>query len=76
MTFWDQFDVRRFFLGAYLQTDRALLTLGPRSEIDCALRLNVVHTAYQIGRPRDLGNALQAFIPDAEQRLEAYGAHF
>lgn len=76
MTFWDQFDVRRFFLGAYLQTYRALLSLGPRSEVDCALRLYVVHNAYRIARPRDLLDALQTFIPDAEQKLEAYGAHF
>jgi hypothetical protein len=76
MTFWDQFDERRFFLGAYLQTYRALLSLGPKSEIDCALRLYVVSNAYRTARPRDLLAALQAFIPDAEQRLDAYGAHF
>jgi hypothetical protein len=76
MTFWDQFDVRRFFLGAYLQTYRALLSLGPRSELNCALRLYVVHNAYRIARPRDLLDALRAFIPDAQQKLEAYGAHF
>jgi hypothetical protein len=76
MTFWDQFDVRRFFLGAYLQTYRALLSLGPRSEVDCALRLYVVQNAYRIARPRDLLDALQTFFPGAEQKLEAYGAHF
>jgi hypothetical protein len=76
MTFWDQFDVRRFFLGAYLQAYRALLSLGPRSEVDCALRLYVVHNAYRIAQPRDLLDALQTFFPDAEQKLEAYGAHF
>ena len=76
MTFWDRFDERRFFLGAYLQTYRALLSLGPRSEIDCALRLYVVRSAYGVARPRDLGDALQTIIPDAEEKLEAYGAHF
>jgi hypothetical protein len=76
MAFWDQFDVRRYFLGVYLQTYRAFLSLGARAETDCALRSYVVHNAYRIARPRDLLDALQAFIPDAEQRLEAHGAHF
>jgi hypothetical protein len=76
MSFWDQFDPRRYFLGAYLQTYRALLSLGPRTQVDCALRLYVLHNAYRIARPRDLLAALQTFFPDAEQKLEAYGAHF
>jgi len=76
MSFWDQFEPRRYFLGAYLQTYRALLSLGPRSQVDCALRLYVLHNAYRIARPRDLLAALQTFFPDAEQKLEAYGAHF
>jgi hypothetical protein len=76
MSFWDQFDERRYFLGAYLQTYRALLSLGPRSQIDCALRLYVLHNAYHIAQPIDLLDALQSFFPNAEQELEAYGAHF
>ncbi len=76
MSFWDQFEPRRYFLGAYLQTYRALLSLGPRSQVDCALRLYVLHNAYRIARPGDLLDALQSFFPDAEQKLEAYGAHF
>jgi hypothetical protein len=75
MTFWDQFDERRYFLGAYLQTYRALLSLGPRSQVDCALRLYVLHNAYRIARPGDLLDALQSVFPDAEQKLETYGAH-
>jgi hypothetical protein len=76
MSFWDQFDPRRYFLGAYLQTYRALLGLGTRTQVDCALRLYVLHNAYRIARPRDLLEALQTFFLDAEQKLEAYGAHF
>ena len=76
MSFWDQFEPRRYFLGAYLQTYRALLNLGPRSDVDCALRLYVVHNAYRIARPRDLLGALQTFFPDAVHKLGAYGAHF
>lgn len=76
MSFWDRFDVRRYFLGVYLQTYRALLSLGPRSELDCALRLYVVRNAYRIARPRELLDALQTFITDAKQKLEAYGARF
>ena len=76
MSFWDPFDPRRYFLGAYLQTYRALLSLGPRSDVDCALRLYVGRNAYRIARPRDLLDALQTFFPDVEQKLEAYCAHF
>jgi hypothetical protein len=76
MSFWDQFDPRRYFLGAYLLTYRALLSLGPRTQVDCALHLYVLRNAYRIARPRDLLDALQTFFPDAKQKLEAYGAHF
>src|SRR5919201_5967205 len=76
MSFWDQFDTRRYFLGAYLQSSRALLSVGPRSQVDCAIRLYVIHNAYRIARPHDLLDPLQTFFPDAEQKLEAYGAHF
>jgi len=76
MSFWDQFDPRRYFLGTYLQTYRALLSIGPRSQVDCALRLYVLRNAYRVARPRDLLDALQGFFPDAEQKLEAHGAHF
>ena len=76
MTFWDLFEIRRYFLGVYLQTYRALASLAPRSELDCALRLYVVHNAYSVARPSDLGEALQTFIPGAEHKLENYGAHF
>jgi len=44
--------------------------------VDCALRLYVLHIAYRTARPRDLLDALQTFFPDAEPKLEAYGAHF
>ena len=76
MSFWDQFEPRRYFLGAYLQTYRALLSLGPRSQVDCALRLYVLHNAYRVARPRDLLDAVQSLFPHAKQQLEAYGAHF
>jgi hypothetical protein len=36
----------------------------------------VLQNAYRIARPRDLLDALQNIFPDAEQKLEAYGAHF
>jgi Peptidase family M1 domain len=76
MSFWDQFDVRRYFLGAYLQTYRALLSLGPRPQVDCALHQYVLHNAYRIARPLDLLDALQGLFPNAKEQLEAYGAHF
>jgi hypothetical protein len=76
MTFWDRYDEQRYFLGVYLQTYRALLSLGPRSQVNCALRLYVLHEAYRIAKPRDLLDALLPFFPDAQQKLEAHGAHF
>jgi hypothetical protein len=76
MSFWDRLDVERYFLGVYLQTYRALLSLGPRSQVGCALRLYVLHSAYRTARPRDLLDALQTFFPNAEQKLRSYGAHF
>ena len=76
MSFWDRLGVQRYFLGVYLQTYRALLSLGPRSRVDCALRLYILHNAYRTARPRDLLDALQTFFPDAEQSLISYGAHF
>jgi hypothetical protein len=76
MSFWDQFDPRRYFLGAYLQTYRALLSLGPRSQVDCALRRYVLDNAYGVAQPRDLLEALLTVFPDAEQKLEAFGARF
>lgn len=76
MSFWETLDYRRFFLGAYLQPYRALLSLGPRPHVDCALRAYVLRNAYRVVEPRDLLEALQALFPDAEQKLEAYGARF
>ena len=76
MSFWDRFEPRRYFLGAYLQSYRALLSLGSRAQVDCALRRYVLANAYRTARPTDLLAALQAFLPEAKQKLEAYGAHF
>src|SRR5262249_51628686 len=76
MSFWDQFDVGRYFLGAYLQTYRALRSLGPRPPLACALPRSVLPTGYRTARPRDLLDALPSRSPHAEQKLEAYGAHF
>lgn len=76
MSFWDQYDPRRYFLGVYLQSYRALFSFGPRAQVDCSLRLYVLRNAYRNARPRDLLESLHAFFPDAGQRLEAYGAHF
>ena len=76
MSFWDHFDEQRYFLGVYLQTYRALLSLGPRSQIDCALHLYVLHNAYQIARPDDLLNVLETSFPNTKQTLTNYGAHF
>ena len=50
MSYWDRLDERRYFLGAYLQSYRALLSLGPRPEVDCALRRYVLNQAYRVAR--------------------------
>lgn len=76
MSFWDRLGEQRYFLGAYLQSYRALLSLGPRSQVDCALRRYVLDQAYRVARPPDLLLALQALFPDAERQLEGFGATF
>jgi Peptidase family M1 domain len=76
MSFWDRLGEQRYFLGAYLQSYRALLSLGPRPQVDCALRRYVLGQAYRVARPRDLLLALEASFPDAERTLEAFGATF
>jgi hypothetical protein len=76
MSYWDPLGEQFYFLGVYLQTYRALLSLGPRSHIDCALHLYVLHNAYHTARPDDLLNALQTLFPNAKQTLTNYGAHF
>jgi hypothetical protein len=76
MRFWDRLGFRRFFLGVYLQTYRSLKSLGPRAQVDCALRAYVQQNAYRVARPADLLTALQRVFPAAKQELEAHGAHF
>jgi hypothetical protein len=76
MTFWDKFDDGRYFAGVYLQSYRALLELGARHRVDCALRRYVHDNAYGVARPIDLLNALETEFPAAQQELEAHGAHF
>jgi hypothetical protein len=76
MTFWDQYDDGRYFAGVYLQSYRALLELGARAQVDCALRRYVRDNAYGIARPIDLLHALETEFPAARQGLEAHGAHF
>jgi hypothetical protein len=76
MSFWDGLDARRYFLGVYLQTYRALLGLGRRAQVDCALRSYVAANAYRTARPPDLLDAFEPFFPNAQAALEAYGARF
>jgi hypothetical protein len=76
MSFWDRLGDEDYFLGAYLQTYNVLEGLGPRSAVDCALRLYVKHNAYRIAQPRDLLAALEAFFPTARKTLTAAGARF
>ena len=76
MSFWDSFSVEQLRLGVYTQTVQALAELGDSATVDCALRQFVVQNAYGTATPRDLLTALQAFFPDAEQKLSARGARF
>src|SRR5262249_27417751 len=43
----------RYFAGVYLQSYRALLELGTRAQVACALRSYVHDNAYGIARPID-----------------------
>ena len=74
MSFWDRLGDEDYFLGAHLQTYNVLQRLGPRSAVDCALRLYVKRTAYRIAQPPDLLAALEAFFPSARKMLTAAGA--
>ena len=76
MSFWDSFSFEQLRLGVYTQTVQALADLGDSATVDCALRQFVVQNAYGTTTPRDLLTALQAFFPDAEQKLSAHGARF
>jgi hypothetical protein len=76
MTFWDRRGFERYFLGVYLQRYRALLTLGTRAEVDCALHRYALDNAYRTGRARNLLDVLGMYFPDAEQTLTRYGARF
>ena len=76
MSFWDGRGFEKLRLGVYVQTVQALAELGDAATVDCALRQFVVHNAYSTATPRDLLAALQAFFPDAEQKLSARGARF
>ena len=76
MSFWDAFSSEKLRLGVYTQTVQALAELGDSETVDCALRQFVVQNAYRTTTPRDLLAALQAFFPDAEQKLSAHGAEF
>ena len=76
MSFWDSLRLRKLRLGVYVQTVQALAELGDSATVDCALRQFVVQNAYRTTTPRDLLAALQAFFPDAEQKLSARGARF
>ena len=76
MSFWDSFSFEKLRLGVYTQTVQALDELGDSATVDCALRQFVIQNAYRTTTPRDLLTALQAFFPDAEQKLSARGARF
>ena len=76
MSFWDSRGFEKLRLGVYVQTVQALAELGDPATVDCALRQFVVENAYRTTTPRDLLAALQAFFPDAEQKLSAHGAQF
>ena len=76
MRFWDEFDIAMFIDGTYNQGVQALASLGEPEAVDCALRLYALENAYEIADPVDLLRALERFFPDAQQKLEAFGARF
>jgi hypothetical protein len=76
MSFWASRGFEKMRLGVYVQTVQALDELGDSATVDCALRQFVVQNAYRTTTPRDLLAALQAYFPDAEQKLSARGAQF
>jgi hypothetical protein len=76
MSFWDQFGIQVFVDGLYAQGVQALASLAEPEVVDCALRLYTATNAYRTAAPGALLSALEMFVPDARQKLEAYGARF
>jgi Peptidase family M1 domain len=76
MRFWDQFDVRLFVDGVYVQGVQALASLGPPDAVDCALRRYAAGWSYRTARPEDLLRALESEFEGARRKLEGYGARF
>jgi hypothetical protein len=76
MSFWQSYDFETIRLGVYVQTVKALSSLGSAAKVSCALRRFVVRNAYRTTVPRDLLAALRPDFPNAEPKLRARGAHF
>jgi hypothetical protein len=74
MTFWDRLPYNDYAAGVYLQGERAIASLGPRSLVDCALRGYVAANAYRIATQPGLARTLARVIPGAPARLRRFGA--
>jgi aminopeptidase N len=72
MAFWDAHP-DQYTEGVYFNGVKALLTLGPPSKIDCALRAYVAEHAFGIATPEDLLDALTVQFPNAREVLRPFG---
>jgi hypothetical protein len=72
MAFWDDYP-DLYEPGVYFNGVKALLTLGPPDQIDCALRSYVAEHAYGIATSDDLLDALSVQFPSARKDLQPFG---
>jgi aminopeptidase N len=72
MSFWEQ-HLDAYYLGVYVQGARALASLGPTDEVDCALRRYVAGQAFATATPEHLLAALSSVFPNAVALLVPYG---
>ncbi len=72
MTFWEaQSDI--YYRSVYGQTGFALLQLGSREEVDCALARYVAANAHGIATAEDFIAAFEPTFPDVVNQLAALG---
>lgn len=62
-----------YYAGVYVQGAQAVNALGTREQVDCVLRHYVAAEAFGISDTEDFVRTVGALLPEAPQRLEAFG---
>lgn len=72
MVFWDRHR-SEYYRSVYVQGAVAIAALGPPEAVDCALRLLIAATAYQVVDQATVVRTLQVVFPDAPAVLGSFG---